>query len=128
VRLLKRYNTALVIADTAGKWPYREDLTSDFVYLRLHGAEELYASGYSESALQHWAKRIDAWHHGQQPGDAHLIAPRLKPGRASPAKCSAISTTTSKSARPTTRAGCSTVLSWIKHSPPPPANPLPKGC
>ena len=79
VRLLKRYNTALVIADTAGKWPYREDLTSDFVYLRLHGAEELYASGYSESALQNWAKRIDAWHHGQQPGDAHLIAPRLKP-------------------------------------------------
>jgi uncharacterized protein YecE (DUF72 family) len=48
VRLLKRYNVALVIADTAGKWPYREDLTSDFVYLRLHGAEELYASGYSE--------------------------------------------------------------------------------
>lgn len=47
VRLLKRHNTALVIADTAGKWPYREDLTSDFVYLRLHGAEELYASGYT---------------------------------------------------------------------------------
>ncbi|WP_129972518.1 MULTISPECIES: DUF72 domain-containing protein [unclassified Pseudomonas] len=79
VRLLKRYNTALVIADTAGKWPYREDLTSDFVYLRLHGAEELYASGYTRAALQRWAERIDAWHHGRQPGDAHLIAPRLKP-------------------------------------------------
>lgn len=39
VRRLKRYNTALVIADTAGKWPYREDITSDFVYLRLHGVE-----------------------------------------------------------------------------------------
>lgn len=79
VRLLKRYNTALVIADTAGKWPYREDLTSDFVYLRLHGAEELYASGYTDAALNKWAERIDAWHHGRQPGDAHLIAPRLKP-------------------------------------------------
>lgn len=79
VRLLKRYNTALVIADTAGKWPYREDLTSDFVYLRLHGAEALYASGYTRAALQRWAERIDAWHHGRQPGDAHLIAPRLKP-------------------------------------------------
>ncbi|WP_236180158.1 MULTISPECIES: DUF72 domain-containing protein [Pseudomonas] len=79
VRLLKRYNTALVIADTAGKWPYREDLTSDFVYLRLHGTEELYASGYTRAALQRWAERIDAWHHGRQPGDAHLIAPRLKP-------------------------------------------------
>ncbi|MEN5045996.1 DUF72 domain-containing protein [Pseudomonas koreensis] len=79
VRLLKRYNTALVIADTAGKWPYREDLTSDFVYLRLHGAEELYASGYTDAALNKWAERIDAWHHGRQPGDAHLIAPRLMP-------------------------------------------------
>ncbi|MCF4996270.1 DUF72 domain-containing protein [Pseudomonas syringae] len=79
VRLLKRYNTALVVADTAGKWPYREDLTSDFVYVRLHGAEELYASGYSPQALNRWGDRIDAWHHGHQPGDAHLIAPRLKP-------------------------------------------------
>jgi uncharacterized protein YecE (DUF72 family) len=54
IRLLKRYNAALVIADTAGKWPYREDLTSDFVYLRLHGAEELYASGYTPQALKRW--------------------------------------------------------------------------
>jgi uncharacterized protein YecE (DUF72 family) len=79
VRLLKRYNTALVIADTAGKWPYREDVTSDFVYLRLHGAEELYASGYTAEALKRWGDRIDAWSHGKQPGDAQLIAPRLKP-------------------------------------------------
>ena len=79
VRLLKRYNTALVIADTAGKWPYREDLTSDFVYLRLHGAEELYASGYTPQALKRWSDRIEAWYHGQQPADPQLIAPRQKP-------------------------------------------------
>lgn len=79
VRLLKRYNTALVIADTAGKWPYREDLTSDFVYLRLHGAEELYASGYTPQALKRWGDRIEAWYHGQQPADSQLIAPRQKP-------------------------------------------------
>jgi uncharacterized protein YecE (DUF72 family) len=79
VRLLKRHNIALVIADTGGKWPYREDVTSDFVYLRLHGAEELYASGYTAPARKRWADRIDAWHHGKQPADAHLIAPRLKP-------------------------------------------------
>ncbi|PQP02780.1 MULTISPECIES: DUF72 domain-containing protein [Pseudomonas] len=79
VRLLKRYNTALVIADTAGKWPYREDLTSDFVYLRLHGAEELYASGYTSQALQRWGDRIEAWNHGEQPADPQLIAPRQKP-------------------------------------------------
>lgn len=79
VRLLKRYNVALVVADTAGKWPYREDITSDFVYVRLHGAEELYASGYTPEALKRWGDRIEAWHHGQQPSDPHLIAPRQKP-------------------------------------------------
>jgi uncharacterized protein YecE (DUF72 family) len=26
-----------VFADTAGRWPYFEDLTAGFVYLRLHG-------------------------------------------------------------------------------------------
>nr|BFE93740.1 hypothetical protein GCM10020185_42760 [Pseudomonas brassicacearum subsp. brassicacearum] len=79
VTLLKRYDVALVIADTAGKWPYREDVTSDFVYLRLHGAEELYASGYTDEALKRWGDRIEAWSHGKQPADAHLIDPDKKP-------------------------------------------------
>ena len=79
IALLKRYDVALVIADTADKWPYREDVTSDFVYLRLHGAEELYASGYTAQALKRWGDRIDAWHHGTQPEDAHLINPKQKP-------------------------------------------------
>jgi len=79
VALLKRYDVALVIADTAGKWPYREDVTSDFVYLRLHGAEELYASGYTDEALKRWGDRIEAWSHGTQPSDAQLIDPKKKP-------------------------------------------------
>jgi uncharacterized protein YecE (DUF72 family) len=71
--LLRRHKAALVIADTAGKWPYREDVTADFVYLRLHGAEELYASGYTNEALDRWAARIEAWSQGGQPEDARLI-------------------------------------------------------
>jgi uncharacterized protein YecE (DUF72 family) len=51
-------NIAFVFADTAGKWPYAEDLTSNFVYCRLHGDTQLYASGYSESALDWWAARL----------------------------------------------------------------------
>lgn len=78
VKLLRKYKVALVFADTAGKWPYVEDLTSDFVYLRLHGDEELYASGYTDKALAHWGDRIEAWRHGGQPDDARLID---KPGR-----------------------------------------------
>jgi uncharacterized protein YecE (DUF72 family) len=83
IDLLRHYKIALVIADTAGKWPYREDVTADFVYLRLHGAEELYASGYTDKALKNWAARITAWSRGQQPKDAHLIIDRNPPKRKS---------------------------------------------
>jgi uncharacterized protein YecE (DUF72 family) len=78
VALLRRYNTALVFADSVA-WPYIEDLTADFVYLRLHGAEELYASGYSERELDRWAARIELWARGKQPADAPLAAPDSPP-------------------------------------------------
>ena len=59
--MLRKYRVAFVFADTAGKWPYAEDLTSDFVYVRLHGDEQIYVSGYTEHALQDWAARLRAW-------------------------------------------------------------------
>jgi uncharacterized protein YecE (DUF72 family) len=74
VALLRRYGVALVVADTAGKWPYREDVTADFAYLRLHGDKEIYRSGYSEAALRRWAARIRAWSRGREPADAKLIS------------------------------------------------------
>lgn len=58
---LREHNAAFVFADTAGKWPYAEELTSDFVYCRLHGDTQLYVSGYSENALQWWADRLRPW-------------------------------------------------------------------
>ncbi|WP_175651706.1 DUF72 domain-containing protein [Pseudomonas sp. Marseille-P9899] len=76
IDLLRKHGVALVVADTAGKWPYLEDLTADFLYLRLHGDAELYASGYTESALQRWAQRIRTWSRGQQPADAQLAGAR----------------------------------------------------
>src|SRR5690606_8535355 len=79
VALLRKYRVALVVADTAGKWPYQEDLTSDFLYLRLHGDKQLYASGYSQDALDRWARRIQLWTTGRQPEDAHLIDERPAP-------------------------------------------------
>jgi uncharacterized protein YecE (DUF72 family) len=82
VRLLRRHRVALVVADTAGRWPLCEDLTSDLVYLRLHGDEELYASGYGDAALEHWARRIRAWAEGSQAADARLITAKAAPRRA----------------------------------------------
>jgi uncharacterized protein YecE (DUF72 family) len=78
VALLRRRRVALVFADSVS-WPYAEDLTADFVYLRLHGSEELYASGYSDEALDHWAARIKLWAQGTEPNDARLIDPDARP-------------------------------------------------
>src|SRR5262249_15400957 len=58
LRLLRSHDIGLVIADTAGRWPLLEDVTADFVYVRLHGDEELYVSGYPAQALDAWAARI----------------------------------------------------------------------
>jgi uncharacterized protein YecE (DUF72 family) len=78
VDLLRKHNVALVIADTAGKWPYAEDITADFIYARLHGDEELYVSGYTPDALDHWAKKLKAWSNGKQTAGAKLWS-RTKP-------------------------------------------------
>jgi uncharacterized protein YecE (DUF72 family) len=83
VALLRRHAVALVVADTAGKWPYREDVTSDFVYLRLHGDKQIYRSGYSDAALRRWAKRIRAWSSGREPADAQRISAAPPPARRS---------------------------------------------
>lgn len=81
VELLRRYDVALVCADTV-EWPRLMDVTSDFVYCRLHGSEELYASGYDGEALEQWAIRIAAWASGGEPADAEKAKSGLAPRRA----------------------------------------------
>ena len=64
--ILRAHCCAFVIADTAGKFPYAEEVTADFVYVRLHGSQELYASGYTDAELDAWAEKIDAWRSGSR--------------------------------------------------------------
>lgn len=59
--LLREHAVALVVADTAGRWPLLRDVTADLVYVRLHGDVELYTSGYTDAALDKWAAEIRAW-------------------------------------------------------------------
>lgn len=68
IELLRKYEVAIVCADSV-KWPRIFDVTSDFVYCRLHGSEELYASGYSDDALDEWAARIATWARGGESAD-----------------------------------------------------------
>ena len=62
--LLREHAVAMTIADTAGRWPRFDAVTADFVYVRLHGAQDLYASGYTRPELDAWADRIAAWADG----------------------------------------------------------------
>lgn len=79
IALLRRYNVAAVVGDTAGRWPYIEDVTSDFVYIRLHGDETVYPEGYTSKSLDLWADRIATWARGDEPLDAKRVASETAP-------------------------------------------------
>ncbi|MFS0705003.1 DUF72 domain-containing protein [Cellulomonas sp. 179-A 9B4 NHS] len=73
--LLRAHDIGLVVADTAGRWPHLEDLTSDVVYVRLHGDTELYVSGYDDASLDRWAAKVRAWSTGAPPPDGPRVSP-----------------------------------------------------
>jgi uncharacterized protein YecE (DUF72 family) len=75
IRLLRRYGVGSVVADTV-EWPLLMDVTSDFVYCRLHGSEQLYASGYEADALHVWARRVVAWARGEEVTDGRRASAR----------------------------------------------------
>ncbi len=59
--VLRRHGVATVLADTAGRWPRVDEDTGSVRYARLHGDQELYASGYTDRALDEWAERCRGW-------------------------------------------------------------------
>ena len=59
--VLRRRHVATVLADTAGRWPRVDEATGSIRYARLHGDQELYASGYTDRALDEWADRVRGW-------------------------------------------------------------------
>jgi uncharacterized protein YecE (DUF72 family) len=80
IRLLRRYGVGLVVADTV-EWPLLMDVTSDFVYCRLHGSEQLYVSGYEADAIDVWARRVVAWARGEEVTDGRKASTRDAPKR-----------------------------------------------
>jgi uncharacterized protein YecE (DUF72 family) len=76
--LLREHNIALVVADVASRFPTAEDVTADFVYVRLHGARELYVSGYSPREIEAWAAKFRAWRQGAEPPGARRINGKAK--------------------------------------------------
>lgn len=82
VRIARRHGVAIVFADS-GSWPYVEELTAGFAYLRLHGAPQTYRSLYEDEALDRWAIRIRAWGSGREPADPKRLTNRPPPRRKS---------------------------------------------
>ena len=79
--LLARFGVAVVIADSAGRFPMIEDVTTDFAYIRLHGHQELYVSGYTDELIESWAAKIRRWARRGDvfvyfDNDAKVMAPR----------------------------------------------------
>ncbi|MFC0431545.1 DUF72 domain-containing protein [Kutzneria buriramensis] len=89
--LARRHNVAVVYSDGGGRWPLFDVTTADFSYIRLHGAEELYISGYSDHELAAWADRVadlddvfvyfDNTMRGRAPRDAMTLAALVRDRR-----------------------------------------------
>lgn len=58
--LKKQKNTSLCLADSP-RWPFKEIITGDFIYIRMHGGRILYTSNYTSKELKGWAKKIKTW-------------------------------------------------------------------
>lgn len=64
--LLRKRDIALAFSDYPGLDMTPEQVFGPLIYLRFHGAEQLYAGSYPDDQLQAWAGRIRSW---QQAGE-----------------------------------------------------------
>jgi uncharacterized protein YecE (DUF72 family) len=66
---LTKHAIAVCMSD-APDWPMWNRVTTDLVYIRLHGHTRKYASSYSKPALKKWATRTERWL--QENRDVHV--------------------------------------------------------
>ncbi len=74
IELMRSHGVAVVFAHSGMKSPYMEDLTANFVYLRMHGQEDKFKKGYTTETLNWLADRVKSWSQGKQPQDAKCIS------------------------------------------------------
>lgn len=80
VATAKRHGCALACSHST-EWPLVPDVTAGFVYIRLHGPGEVYASGYDDEELRRWGRRIETWKRGGQVEDIEKVADVGPPAR-----------------------------------------------
>jgi len=59
-KLLTKYNVAWVIADSP-HYPKAEEVTADFIYIRMHGSKVLFSSNYTKKELEVLSRKIKKW-------------------------------------------------------------------
>ena len=69
--LCRQFGVALVVADTAGRYTWVDQVTAELVYVRLHGDREMYRSGYSDEGIAWWADRVRGW--ADTPGVTQVV-------------------------------------------------------
>jgi uncharacterized protein YecE (DUF72 family) len=69
-----------VCQSDAPDWPLWKTVTTDLVYVRLHGHTKLYASRYADSELRTWARRVKRWQRENR--DVHVYFDNTARGQA----------------------------------------------
>jgi len=59
-KLLKKYNCAWVISNSSS-FPKAEEITANFIYIRMHGSKVLFSSKYTNKELKDLAQKIKKW-------------------------------------------------------------------
>jgi len=68
VELLRRHGVAAAVSSWP-EWPLVDDVTADFVYVRLHAGDSYLPDGYPPEALERWARRANGWADGSATPD-----------------------------------------------------------
>lgn len=90
LEMAREHCIAAVLSDAPERWPVFREPTTDFAYVRMHGAQELYVSGYDAGSLDSWAATMRGWNRdtyvyfdndvkAHAPRDAMALRQRLRP-------------------------------------------------
>jgi uncharacterized protein YecE (DUF72 family) len=77
--LMRTTGLAVVQSDSAD-WPLWDAVTTDVVYVRLHGHTDTYASNYSAAALRRWSAKCRKWM--EEGRDVHVYFDNTASGNA----------------------------------------------
>lgn len=76
---LRQHRLAVCQSD-ASDWPLWDAVTTDLVYVRLHGHRITYVSSYKDRELAHWAKQARNW--SSEGRDVHIYFDNTDAGNA----------------------------------------------